>query len=99
MQEIREFQRENGVMKELRERIVGHESPELIKAFTARREALEARLASGETESATVRESRRIGFEDDCPCGSKEQFRNCCGKRLADSEDNRIAPAGLEGKS
>lgn len=89
MQEIHEFQRENGVIRELRDRLVGHESPELIRQFTARRKALEERIESGITEKATVREARRIGRNDLCPCGSAAKFKECCGSRLA-ADDARI---------
>jgi uncharacterized protein YecA (UPF0149 family) len=90
MQDIRERLRsESGTIRELRDTLVGHESPELMKAFTARREALEKRIQSGETESATIIEARRIGRNDPCPCGSNVKFKKCCGSRL-DPNDARI---------
>lgn len=89
MQEIRESRRENGVTRELIDRLVGRESPELIRKFTARREALEARLQSGETTNATITEARRIGRNDPCPCGSKVKFKKCCGSKLAE-DDPRV---------
>jgi preprotein translocase subunit SecA len=86
MQEIRETRGQETIVS----RLVGIESERLRKEFSERREALEARLESGETQQATVTEHRRIGRNDPCPCGSKEKFKKCCGKRLAHS-DERIA--------
>lgn len=81
--------RDDGLMEEIKRTIVGKESPALRKAFETQRKALEDRLRSGETISATVAEHRRIGRNDPCPCGSKEKFKKCCGSRLPD-DDPRI---------
>jgi hypothetical protein len=82
----------NGIIEEIRTRTVGPESEALLKAFEVRREQLEKRLESGETESATVRESRRVQFTDPCPCGALGvTFGQCCGSRLLN--DERMLPA------
>ncbi len=83
---------EHGVVRELRDKLVGLESPELIHEFRARRDVLEERLKSGEVESADICESRRIAWTDPCPCGSQNLFRECCGARLwnQDPNDERI---------
>lgn len=73
--------------------ITGVESSKLLEQFRAQRDAVQKRLESGETEKATITEHRRIGRNDDCPCGSKEKFKKCCGKRLA-ANDERIAEGG-----
>lgn len=92
MQEIVETRRdpETGLAKELRDKLVGLESKILAKQFTERRQAVADRLESGETQSAVIREHRRIGFEDDCPCGSTKQFKDCCGAQLHAAGDERI---------
>ena len=89
MQEMRETSESREIVNQL----VGVESEARNSRFAARRAKFEKRLESGETKKATVTEHRRIGRNDPCPCGSKEKFKKCCGKRLAD-DDERIA-AGL----
>lgn len=80
MQDIRERRRdENGDVTELRSVIVGYESPGLMEQFRAKRKEVEDRMASGETESATIVEARRIGRNDPCPCNSGIKFKKCCG--------------------
>lgn len=81
MQDIREVLRdEDGrLLRELRDTLIGRESPELTAQFVARRKAAEKRLESGETQSMTIREARRIGRNDPCPCGSNRKFKKCCG--------------------
>jgi len=81
VQEIREVRREGGVINELRDRMVGHESPELIKAFAARRDAAFDR-AKKTGAKVEVRETRGIGRNDPCPCGSGSKFKKCCGRNL-----------------
>lgn len=88
MQEIRETRGNETITS----RFVGIECKKLVDQFHARREALEKRLESGETEKATVIEHRRISRNDPCPCGSGVKFKKCCGSRLAD-DDERIADA------
>jgi preprotein translocase subunit SecA len=40
-------------------------------------------LESEEEPTAPIRnESRRIGRNDPCPCGSGKKFKKCCGRRL-----------------
>jgi hypothetical protein len=90
MQDIRE-RLPNGNIN--RETLVGHESSDLAKAFGRRRRAAEQRLERGETESLTITEARRIGRNDQCPCGSGAKFKLCCGSRLA-PDDERIADGG-----
>lgn len=85
MQEIRET-RGN---REIIDRLVGLESQKLKDQFEARRKELEQRLESGETQKASVREHRRIGRNDPCPCGSGSKFKKCCGSRIRD-DDQRI---------
>lgn len=84
MQEIREYRR-NG--EEDVNRLVGAECKKLLEQFRQRREELERRLESGETEKATVIEHRRIGRNDPCPCGTGLKFKKCCGSRLEDSDE------------
>lgn len=86
MQEIRETR----MNRELIDRLVGAESPELMKQFEQRRAELQGSLESGETQKATVIEHRRIGRNDPCPCGSGVKFKKCCGSRL-ESQDERVA--------
>ena len=86
MQEIHEI-RGN---REIIDRLVGVESAELRKHFEVRRAELERRIESGETQKASIREHRRIGRNDPCPCGSGVKFKKCCGKRLAE-DDQRVA--------
>jgi DNA-binding protein Fis len=85
MQEIHETRGNQTLI----DRLVGIESDELRKQFKARRAALEKRIETGETEKATIRETRRIGRNDPCPCGSGVKFKKCCGSRLPD-DDERI---------
>ena len=87
MQEIREV-RGN---REIIDRLVGLESESLKEEFERRRKELVARIESGETESATIKEAHRISYDDVCPCGSGMKFKRCCGKRLA-ADDSRISP-------
>jgi uncharacterized protein YecA (UPF0149 family) len=87
MQDIKELRRTRAGVHEITDRLVGLESEELQRAFGKRREAAEQRLKSGETESLTIKETRRIGRNDPCPCGSKEKFKKCCGARLAANDD------------
>lgn len=76
MQEIRETRG----CREIIDRLVGVES--LRKQFEQRRADLEKRIESGETQKASIREHRRIGRNDPCPCGSGVKFKKCCGSRL-----------------
>jgi hypothetical protein len=82
MQEIHEY-RDN---REIIDRLVGVESDELKKKFEARRAELEKRIEDGETQKATIKEHRRIGRNDPCPCGSGVKFKKCCGSRLPDDD-------------
>lgn len=83
MQEIRETRGNETIAS----RFVGIENKELLDQFRARREALEKRLESGETQKATIIEHRRIGRNDPCPCGSKEKFKKCFGLRLQENDE------------
>lgn len=88
MQSIEEHRRDaSGLVQTIKDTLVGAECKKLRAAFEQRRADLEARLESWETESATIRESRRIGRNDPCPCGSGDKFKKCCGSRLPDSDD------------
>jgi hypothetical protein len=86
MQEITERMRDGSVR---RDTLVGLESAALMEAFRARRQLAEDRLQAGETKSLTITESRRIGRNDPCPCGSRAKFKQCCGARLA-ADDERV---------
>ena len=91
MQTITETRRdEAGNLQEQVSRLTGYESENLSRAFTSQRKTAESRLASGETEKLTIKETRRIGRNDPCPCGSGVKFKRCCGQRLA-ANDVRIA--------
>jgi len=74
---------------ELTDRLVGLESDELRRKFTVRRNELEQQLESGEVAKAEIREARRIGRNDPCPCGSGRKFKKCCGVNFA-SNDKRL---------
>lgn len=87
MQEIHETRGNRTLV----DRLVGMESPELLKQFEQRRADLQKRIESGETQKAVVKEHRRIGRNDPCPCGSGVKFKKCCGSRL-DENDERIKP-------
>lgn len=89
MQEIREIRG----AREIIDRLVGTESEQLRRKFEQRRAELEARIESGETQKATIRETRRIGRNDPCPCGSGMKFKKCCGSRIAD-DDTRVVEGG-----
>jgi len=91
MQEIRETYRGHETL----DRLVGHAGRELHKQFKDRyHEAVErinAAIESGDSSARLeVHETRGIGRNDPCPCGSKEKFKRCCGKRLA-ANDERVA--------
>jgi uncharacterized protein YecA (UPF0149 family) len=76
------------------DRLTGLESMELRQLFADRRSVAETahvmQLAEDPDASLTVRESRNVGRNDPCPCGSKVKFKKCCGRRLAD-DDERVA--------
>ena len=84
MQEIRTQGQGGGLSRELLDRLVGRESPELERAFAQRRATA---VASG--KPVQIRETRRIGRNDPCPCGSGAKFKKCCGRNLAD-DDARV---------
>ena len=86
MQEIQETRGNRTLV----DRLVGMESPELLKQFEQRRADLQKRIESGETTKAVVREHRRIGRNDPCPCGSNVKFKKCCGSNLP-NDDERVA--------
>lgn len=85
MQEIRYSENQDGISRELIDRLVGQESPRLSRMFSSRRAA--ALRQPGQVE---IRETRRIGRNDPCPCGSGLKFKRCCGRNLA-SDDSRVA--------
>lgn len=90
MQDIREqLRRGDGLSEEVRSTLVGHETPELMRQFTARRKAAEERLEAGKTESLTITEARRIGRNDPCPCNSGAKFKHCCGCNF-NASDKRL---------
>lgn len=99
MQSIDEIRENNGVIERLKSTLVGPETEGLRRQFAARRDALVERLESGETKSATIREARRIGRNDPCPCNSGRKFKACCGINLA-ADDERVAaqPGGDDAK-
>ena len=68
-------------------RLFGLESDDLKRQFTARREQLDRQLDRGEVVKAEIREVRRIGRNDPCPCGSGTKFKKCCGARLSPTDD------------
>lgn len=90
MQSIEETRRSDGIFQKLKTVTVGREGPGLRQRFDKLRNEVEQRIESGETESATIVEHRRIGRNDACPCGSGVKFKKCCGKRLSEN-DERIA--------
>ena len=100
MQEISELYRENGVIREIRDRLIGHESPELSAAFTARREAALKRMdeLGDKIESLQIKESRRIGLDAPCPCGSRIKFNKCCGINFK-PDDERLKDAQGDGEN
>lgn len=84
MQEIRTQDQGSGLSRQLLDRLVGYESPELERAFAQRRAQA---VSSG--KSVQIRETRRIGRNDPCPCGSGTKFKKCCGRNLA-ANDSRV---------
>ncbi len=88
MQDIREYKRDGSMLRDV---LVDMETKQLSEAFAARRKAVDDRLESGETVKAEIRETRRIGRNDPCPCGSKLKFKKCCGHGFA-ANDERILP-------
>ena len=89
MQIIDEMRRdpETGELRRLRDMLVGAESPALADAFKQRSDEARQRLASGEAESITIHEARRIGRNDPCPCGSGYKFKRCCGVGFKDGDE------------
>lgn len=82
MQEIREIERQpgGGVIERI-DRLIGFESDNLREAFEVRRKA--ALKRSEQTgNKVEIRETRRIGRNDPCPCGSGSKFKKCCGRTL-----------------
>lgn len=84
MQEIRWSETQGGLSRELIDRLVGRESAELESRFARRR--AEALKRPGKVD---VRETRRLGRNDPCPCGSGLKFKKCCGRNLA-ADDLRV---------
>ncbi len=84
MQEILTSEQGGGLRRELIDRLVGPESSWLERAFAERRAKA---VASG--KPAAIREVRRIGRNDPCPCGSGVKFKKCCGRNLA-ANDARL---------
>ena len=79
---------ENGARHEIIDKLVAMESKELAEEFNARYQNAQ-QLAAQLGHQLEVREARRIGRNDPCPCGSGAKFKKCCGKRLA-ADDKRV---------
>ena len=84
----------NGQIRQLIDRMVATDSPSMRRAFESRRNAAEKRqderVAQGVESKLEVRETRRIGRNDPCPCGSNVKFKKCCGRHLSE-DDTRVA--------
>ena len=94
MQDIRETYNGNGQLGQSFSRLVGKESKSLSDAFRSRHDAAvqrqDERLAQGIDCTLEIKETRRIGRNDPCPCGSNVKFKKCCGRYLSES-DTRVA--------
>lgn len=88
MQIIKESWEDDSGRHEIIDKLIGLESAELQEAFNVRLHAARQRAAESGRQ-LEVRETRRIGRNDPCPCGSGVKFKKCCGKRFA-KDDERV---------
>ena len=88
MQSIESYREDAGLSQKLMDTLAGPESDQLSRIFGRRRKAVEKKIKSG--ENVTIRETRNIGRNDPCPCGSGTKFKKCCGRNLA-ANDARIS--------
>ena len=90
MQEIREKFEQDGLIKEVMDRMTGKESEELKDAFSIRSlDVLKRhteRVEKGIKSSLTINEKRNISKNDPCPCGSNIEFQKCCGVTFSESD-------------
>ena len=85
MQEIRSRDELFGLSRELLDRLTVREGSDVDGMFAKRR----AEALAKATGRVDIREFRRIGRNDKCPCGSGVKFKKCCGRNLA-ADDNRV---------
>jgi uncharacterized protein YecA (UPF0149 family) len=70
-------------------RLIGLENEALRAQFVKQELGAKERFDKGETIKTEVRQVRRIGRNDPCPCNSGIKFKKCCGINFAE-DDERI---------
>lgn len=89
MQQIDYMENDGEIARRIRDTLVGPESEQLQSAFDSRLKEARQKLLDEKIKELRVIESRRIGRNDPCPCGSNAKFKKCCGRNIPD-DDSRF---------